>query len=66
MKHSYVIELTGQSPSGWSSAVKNAVARASEDFDNITGVEITSFQADVQHGELVGYKANMKISYAEY
>lgn len=66
MKHSYVIELTGESPDGWRSAVKNAVARASEDFDNITGVEITSFQADVQQGELVGYKANMKISYSEY
>lgn len=65
MKHSYVIELTGESPTGWSSAVRNAVAQASADFDNITEVEITGFKADVRDGNLVTYKANMKITYSE-
>lgn len=65
MKQSYVIELMGESPDGWRSAVQNAISEASKSFDNINGVEITSFKADVDNGRLVGYKANMKIAYSD-
>lgn len=65
MHHSFVIELSGESPDSWRSAVQSAITEASKSFDNITGVEITSLKAKVEHGRLTGYKANMKISYSD-
>ncbi|MBO8138549.1 MAG: dodecin domain-containing protein [Desulfotomaculum sp.] len=60
----YVIEITGKSPDSWRMAVQNAINEASKSFDNITEVEILNLKAKVHNGELVGYKANMKIFYS--
>ncbi|MTI79371.1 MAG: dodecin domain-containing protein [Firmicutes bacterium] len=64
MNQHYVIELAGQSPDSWRSAVQNAINEASKSFDNIDEVEITNLKAKVRNGDLVGYSANMKISYS--
>lgn len=58
-----VIELIGVSEKGWEDAVREGVRKASETIDNITGVEVISVTARVKNGELIVYKANLKIAF---
>jgi len=58
-----VIELIGESNSGWEDAIKSAVRNASQTVDHITGVEVLNLTANVQNGEVVGYKANVKLAF---
>ncbi len=60
-----VVEMIGESETGWKNAVQNAVKEASRKFDNITGVEVYNLTADVVDGDLVEFKANVKIAYTE-
>lgn len=60
-----VVEMIGESQSSWKNAVQNAVREASKKVDNITGVEVYNLTADVVEGDLVDYKANVKIAYTE-
>ncbi len=60
-----VVEVIGESESSWKSAVQNAVKDASRKFDNISGVEVYNLTADVVDGDLVDFKANVKIAYTE-
>jgi len=60
-----VVEVIGESESSWKSAVQNAVKDASRRFDNISGVEVYNLTADVVDGDLVDFKANVKIAYTE-
>lgn len=60
-----VVEMIGESQTSWKSAVQNAVKEASKRFDNITGVEVYNLTADVVEGDLVDFKANVKIAYTE-
>ncbi len=60
-----VVELVGESHDNWKDAVQQAVAEASESVDNITGVEICNLTANVEHGRLTEFKANVKIAYAD-
>ncbi len=61
--HVKVVELVGESHSGWKDAVQQAVNEASREVPNITGVEIYNLTADVVNGQLTDYKANVKIAY---
>lgn len=58
-----VIELVGYSPTGWEEAVKDAVTKASQTVDNITGVEVYNLTANVEDGKLTDYKANVKLAF---
>jgi dodecin len=58
-----VIELVGESSSGWEDAVKNAVFDASKTVDNITGVEIYNMTANVDNGKISEYKVNVKVAF---
>lgn len=60
-----VVEMIGESENGWKHAVQNAVREASKKVDNITGVEVYNLTADVVNGDLVDFKANVKIAYTE-
>ena len=62
--HVKVVELVGESPDNWTDAVQAAVAEASKTIPNITGVEVYNLTANVRDGQLVEYKANVKIAYA--
>ncbi len=57
----FVVEYVGESTDGWRSAVQNAVSEAHKSFDNITGLEITGFKADVVDGKLANFQAKVKI-----
>ncbi|RJX23656.1 MAG: dodecin domain-containing protein [Dethiobacter sp.] len=58
-----VIELIGESNLGWEDAVKDAVERASKTVDNITGIEVLNLTANIDNGEVVEYKANVKLAF---
>lgn len=58
-----VIELIGESNSGWEDAVKDAVQKASQTVEDISGVEVLNFTANVEQGQVAGYKANVKLAF---
>lgn len=58
-----VVELVGESKNSWKEAVQNAVKDASKTIRNITGVEVLNNTANVQDGNIVEYKANVKIAF---
>lgn len=58
-----VIELVGESNSGWQGAVEDAVQRASRTVDGIAGVELINMTAKVENGKVVGWKANVKAAF---
>jgi len=58
-----IIELVGSSPHSWQDAVKAAVTDASKTIRNILGVDILGHTAVVKDGEIVEYRANMRISF---
>jgi len=59
-----VLELVGESPNSWQDAVESAVQEAARTVDNITGVEIYNLTGNVQNGQIVEYKANVKVAFA--
>jgi len=60
-----VLELVGESKEDWQDAVQSAVREASRTVKNISGVEVANWTAQVQSGQLVEYKANVKVAYVE-
>ena len=60
-----VMELVGESHSNWRDAVQNAVKEASKSANNITGVEVYNLTANVDNGQMVEYKANVKVAYKD-
>ncbi len=61
--HIKVTEMVGESATGWKDAVQSAVNEASRSVDDIVGVEVVNFTAQVRNGKVVEYKANMKIAH---
>lgn len=58
-----IIELVGDSPKSWEDAANQALARAEESLDNITGVEIKRMTAVVRDGRIVEYKTNLDVAF---
>ena len=58
-----IIELVGESKNSWQEEVQNAVRDASKTIRNISGVEVLNTTANVKDGEIVEYKANVKIAF---
>ncbi|HWQ62325.1 MAG TPA: dodecin family protein [Negativicutes bacterium] len=58
-----VIELVGTSRQNWTDAVDNAVIEASKTVDDILGVEVTNFTANIDNGRIAEYKADVKIAF---
>lgn len=58
-----VIELVGTSRHNWTDAVDNAVVEASKTVENIMGVEVTNFTANIDGGHIAEYKADVKVAF---
>jgi len=58
-----VIELVGTSSHNWKDAVDSAVMESSRTIDEILGVEITKFTANVDNGHIAEYKAGVKAAF---
>ncbi len=63
MSMAKVVELVGESKVGWEDAVKNAVEDASKTVENMSGVEVYNWTANIDNGKIVEYKANIKVAY---
>ena len=59
-----VIEVIGISKDGFEAAVDNAVAKAAESINGITGVEVQNLSARVDEGKVIQYRANVKLAFA--
>lgn len=60
-----VMEVVGQSQESFEDAIKQAVGRAEQVVENVTGVEVLNFTADIRDGDIVDYKANVHIAYKQ-
>lgn len=60
-----VLELVGQSQKDWNDAANQAVQEASSKVPNISGVEVLNWTANVKNGQIVEYKANVKVAYVD-
>jgi flavin-binding protein dodecin len=60
-----VIELVGESDSSWKDAVRSAIQQVSQTATNISGVEVMNLTAGVRQGDLIEYKANVKVAYTD-
>lgn len=60
-----VLEMVGESKEDWQDAVQSAVREASRTVKNISGVEVANWTAQVQAGQIVEYKANVKVAFVE-
>jgi flavin-binding protein dodecin len=58
-----VLELVGESPASWQAAVESAVQEAARTVDHITGVEVYNLTGNVENGQIVEYKANVKVAF---
>ena len=58
-----VVELVGDSRQSWEDAVKEAVRQAAKTVRNITGVVVLNWTGNVENGEVVEYKANVKVAF---
>ena len=58
-----IIELVGSSTESWEDAVRSAVAEASRTLRGVRGVDVQDWTAKVEDGEIVEYKANVKIAF---
>jgi dodecin len=56
-------EMVGTSPRSWSDAARQAVATASKTVRNIVMVEAVKLTAEVRDGEIIEYRAEVKISF---
>lgn len=56
-----VIELVGNSTTGWEDAARNALAGAAKSLHGITKIEVTAWNATVADGEIVEYHAEIKL-----
>lgn len=60
----YIIrEMVGTSPRSWSDAARQAVATASRTVRNIRTVEVVKSTAQVENGEIVEYRVELKIGF---
>lgn len=58
-----VVELVGASTEDFSQAVENALMDARETTRGITGAEVQSLSVNCEDGEIVEYKADVKIAF---
>jgi len=58
-----ILELVGESTKDWQDAVQRAVSEASKTVREISGVEVANMTAEVSNGQIVEYKANVKVAF---
>jgi dodecin len=56
-------EMVGTSPKSWSDAARQAVATAARTVRNIKTIEVVKSTANVEDGEIVEYRVDLKIGF---
>ena len=58
-----VTEISASSEVSFDDAVKVGIARAHKTLKYIRGAWINEMTVDVKHGDVVGYRVNMKVTF---
>jgi flavin-binding protein dodecin len=58
-----IIKVLGTSTESWEDAAHEAVAQASESVDDISGVEVEDWTANVEDGEVTEYKTTVEVAF---
>lgn len=58
-----IIEIMGVSPTSFDDAVNEAISKAAESINGITGVEVVHQAADVKDGAVSAYRVTLKLSF---
>lgn len=58
-----IIKVLGTSEDSWEDAARNAVADASDTVEDISGVEVESWTANVEDGDITHYKTTVEIAF---
>ncbi|MFC7203200.1 dodecin family protein [Haloferax namakaokahaiae] len=58
-----VVKLLGTSEESWQQAAEEAVEEANETIDDLTGVAVESWTADIENGEVSQYKATVEVAF---
>ena len=58
-----IIEVVSESEKSWENAAENALADASKTVQNITGIDVIGFKAQVENNKITKYKANCRIAF---
>ena len=58
-----VTELSASSPDGFEAAIREAIERANQTLRNVEGVWVKDMNVLIEDGNIVGYKANVAITF---
>jgi flavin-binding protein dodecin len=58
-----IVKLLGTSSESWEDAAREAVDEANETIDDIHGVEVESWTAEIDDGEITEYKATVEVAF---
>ncbi len=58
-----IIKVLGTSEESWEDAAREAVEQASQTIEEISGIEVEDWTADVENGEITGYKATVEVAF---
>jgi flavin-binding protein dodecin len=58
-----IIKVLGTSEESWEAAAEAAVAEASETIQDIHGVEVEDWTANIENGEITNYKTTVEVAF---
>ena len=58
-----IVKVLGTSTESWEDAAEEAVAQASETIEEIHGVEVEDWTADVEDGRITEYKTTVEVAF---
>jgi len=58
-----IIKVLGTSEQSWEHAASEALSEASETIDQISGIEVEDWTADIENGEIDLYKTTIEVAF---
>ncbi len=58
-----ITEISAASPDSFEAAMKLGIERAAKTLKNISGAWVKDQKVDVENGQIVRYRVNMKVSF---
>lgn len=58
-----IIEVVGVSDKSFDDAIVQAVSKATKTVEAVTGIEVLKFTAKVKDGNIIQYRANVKLAF---
>lgn len=58
-----IIKVMGTSDDSWQAAAEEAYRQASQTVDDISGIEVEDWTAEVDDGEITEYKATVEVAF---